>query len=459
MRSEVRSSPFIPAAVFPPSRDPGLIRALRFLRDNAIEGWPRAVYEQRAYQVPWKPPQILLSDPEAIGQVLLEREKDFPHGEMFARFLRPVWGDGLLTAEGAHWRWQRRAAAPAFRPKQVATLVPQMTRAAEATLDDWRAAGDGARIDVAAAMTETTLKVILETMLSGGRDFPDLPEARRQIAAFVERIGRMGVADFLPVPGWLRRSAEARGGPPAAYMRRVVGAMVARRRREGLGRGDLVDMLMTATDPESGQQMDDVVLRDNLIGFIGAGHETTSLTLSWALYLIANDPITEARLLDEIRVVAGDAPIGPEHIPQLGFTSQVIQETMRLYPAAAALMRTAATDTELAGYEVRRGTLVIIPVYALHRHRMYWDDPDAFIPDRFAPERATERHRFQYLPFGAGPRVCIGAAFAMTEAVAILATIVRAVHLTPDPGHRVRPILRVTLRPEGGLPMAVHFRS
>jgi cytochrome P450 len=205
--------------------------------------------------------------------------------------------------------------------------------------------------------------------------------------------------------------------------------------------------------------MSDEDLRDNLITFISAGHETTALTLTWALYLISQHPPTETRLVEEIASVAGNEPIGPQHIEHLTFTKHVVQEAMRLFPPVAILPRAAERDTMVGAVSVKAGTTLLIPIYALHRHRLLWSEPDAFDPDRFASEKTGSRHKFAYLPFGGGPRGCIGLNFAMIEAVAMLATFVRSAHFTHDPAHKIRPLMRITMRPQGGMPMQVTFRA
>jgi cytochrome P450 len=205
--------------------------------------------------------------------------------------------------------------------------------------------------------------------------------------------------------------------------------------------------------------MSDEDLRDNIITFISAGHETTALALTWALYLISNHRPTEERLLEEIGAVAGDAPIAAEHIERLTFTKQVVQEAMRLFPPVAILPRAAEVDTVIGDIRVKAGTTLLIPIYALHRHRTLWKDPDRFDPDRFGTENASARHRFAYLPFGGGPRICIGMSFAMIEATAMLATFIRGARFLHDPTHQIRPLVRITMRPQGGMPMQVTARE
>lgn len=453
---------FVPPRVTPPSAPLPFMRAIAALLDNPIEAWPQAVYEERYWRprslgVPgWR--YLYVLDPDAIRDVLLEKHDSFSKGVVFRRMLRPALGDAILTAEGAQWRWQRQAAAPAFRHDRLLSMTPSITRAAEATLARWRAGALGAYHDIAHDMVRATFDVILETMLSGGEGL-DVDQASREIGVYLETLGRPSIADLLGLPAWLRVASKPRGARALRYLQRAVGDVVKQRRAEGSTRIDLVSMLLHAVDPETGRQMSDDDLRDNIITFISAGHETTALALTWALYLVSNHRSTEERLLEEINAVAGDAPIGPEHIERLVYTKQVVQEAMRLFPPVAILPRAAERDTLIADMRVEAGTTLLIPIYALHRHRSLWTDPDTFDPNRFAPEKVGVRHRFAYLPFGGGPRICIGMSFAMIEATAMLATFVRGARFFHDPTHQIRPLVRITMRSEGGMPMRVTPRA
>lgn len=447
---------FTPPSVQPPARPLGLFRRLMTLADNPIEAWPKAVYEQPFYwsPAPYGPKILFVSQPAAIREILLDRVHDFGKGAIFLRFLKPALGEAMLTAEGAHWRWQRLAAAPAFRPEAVARLTPLMSAAAETMLARWRAAGVGAKIDVNADMVRVTFDIILATMLSGGEGI-DIEEASREITHYLETLGRPNVADILGLPPSFKKLTSQRGLQAATYLRNKVDVMVARRRREGEGRGDLVDLLMHAHDPETGRSMSDADLRDNLITFIGAGHETTALALTWSLYLLSQDAASAQRVRAEVAAVAQGAPITQAHVEQMAFTRQVILEALRLYPPVAALPRQANADTQLAGMAAPKNTIILMPIYAIHRHRLLWERPDVFDPDRFAPGLGLERQRYQFMPFGAGLRICIGMGFALNEAIAALATLMRGVDLVHDPAHRIRPLVRITMRPQGGMPMTI----
>jgi cytochrome P450 len=446
---------FIPPAIFPPKKPPGLIEAVRSIR-TSIDAWPAQVFEGGFYRSPYPGAPLVVSDPAMAAEILKDKAEDFPRGEIINRLFRPVWGRGVFVSEGDEWRWQRRAAAPAFRPAAMAGLVPFFRRAAERTLASW---AGGEVINLHDEARKLTVNALFDAVLSGGEDFPDKAEAGLQIDAFVAGIGRFQATDFLPMPNSWRASTERRGGKPAAYIRAHVGAMVARRRREGRGGGDLVDLLVSATDPETGRQMDDELLRDNLVGFIAAGHETSAYALSWALWLVASHPPTERRVLAEIEEVAGEAPIDASHVERLAFVKQVIQETMRLYPGAVIIARTAARNTSVGGHHVRRGEIVTIATYALHRRADIWSSPNVFDPDRFSPDKQTERAPFAYLPFGVGPRVCMGAAFAMTELITAFATLVREVKLMADPDRPIEIDLRLLgLVARGGMWMTAKRR-
>jgi cytochrome P450 len=222
---------------------------------------------------------------------------------------------------------------------------------------------------------------------------------------------------------------------------------------------DLIHRLIAARDPETGQSMNDEQLIDNLLTFYLAGHETTARALTWTLYLLALSPEWTAKLVEEIARVTGGADVAGEHIERLALTQQVLKESMRLYPPVPLMSRQAAADTTIDGRAIARGTSVLMPIYAIHRHAKRWSDADRFDPARFAPEREKAMSRYQYMPFGAGPRICIGMSFAMMEATAILATLLQHARFEPTEGLEPAPIARVTLVPKGGMPLKVALAS
>ncbi len=445
---------FEPPHIRPPERQLPYFRALHAMIDNPMEGWPRAVYEQMVYVPPRRDFRtVYICDPHLLRRVFVDDVANFSKSHISGRLLRPLLGRGLLTAEGDHWRWQRQAAAPAFQPRRIHGASPVIASATENMIERW-AAKDGGRLDMQTEMVRLTFDVILETMLGGAGEH-DVAEMSRNIAVYLHHLGTPGVTDLFGAPTWLRSVTAPRGVAAIRYLQNAVMAMVARR-RAAPPVGDLVDMLMSGRDPTTQRAMSDIELRDNILTFMTGGHETTALTLTWSLFLVASHPETQARIRAEVDGVCADRPIAAADASRLRFTRQVIEEAIRLYPPVPVLTRVCNAPCRLGAHDIAKGDIVVAPIYAMHRHRAHWDNPNAFDPDRFA-DRSVDR-RFVYMPFGGGPRICIGSAFAMMEATIVLASIVRACSLHRDPSAPVRPLLRITLRPEGGMPVDVSLR-
>jgi cytochrome P450 len=271
----------------------------------------------------------------------------------------------------------------------------------------------------------------------------------RALVAYGEAAGRMSFLDVLGAPDWVPRPARMRPDPSLVELKRHADARVAARRERGRdGAPDLLDLLLRAEGPGAADFSGPDV-RDNLLAFVLAGHETTALTLAWALYLLGTDEAAQARAREEARDVLGGRTAGAGDVAALPFLRAVLDETLRLYPPAAFLSREAGELDELAGARVLPGDTVSVPVYAVHRHHRLWERPDAFLPSRF--EGGTPVERYAYLPFGDGPRVCIGARFALQESLIILATLLARFRFRAVPGKAPVPTLLITLRPEGGV--------
>jgi len=443
------------ARIEPPDQPLPVFRRLRAIVDNPIKAWPRALYRDRIYRSRLLGRDIVyVMAPDLIRTVLLDDADSFEKGEVARRALGPALGDAILIADGSRWRWQRRAVAALFRQERIRDFLPDMIAAAERTRDRWQAMPPAAEIDVAHEMTQTTFDIILRTMLPGrGSIDPDLME--RSVTSYLEStswviaLAMVGAPRWTPFPGIYRRHRNRK------RLHAMLESLILEARRTPGHGNDLLTHLMTATDPETGRSMDPIDVRNNLLTFITAGHETTALALTWTFYLLSLHPEIEQRVKGEIAAVTGGGPVRPEHIEALGFTNQVIQEAMRLYPPAALIVRAARRDVVLDGEQIRAGSTVYIPVYAVHRHEKLWSDPDRFDPSRFEPEAAKARDRCSYLPFGAGPRICVGQGFAQMEAAAVLATLLRSFQLELRPGYTPEPRLRVTLRPATGMPMRI----
>lgn len=394
----------------------------------------------------------MLMDPEGLRHVLRDRVDDYPKSMVTKLILGPAIGRSLFVAEGEEWLWQRRAAAPVFTHRNVAALGPVMTHAAERAAERI-AAATGRAADVYAEMVTATFEVITDVTFSGGEGF-DRAATHRAIESYIGQTAKVSLLDILGAPPWVPRLHRLMGKTGVNEMKRVADQAIDRRRASGPKEvPDLADLLLAAEDPTTGRKMTTEELRDNLLTFIVAGHETTALALGWALYLCAFDPAVQQAARDEAQAVLGSRAATAADLPALPLTRAIVDETMRLYPPAAFLSRTAQVPDTLLGREVRPGDTIVLPIYALHRHHKLWQNPDAFDPARFASPKAIPR--FAYLPFGDGPRICIGASFALQEAVIILATLLARFRFTRIPGKDPKPVMILTLRPEGGVWLGV----
>jgi cytochrome P450 len=452
----VLDAPLYPPSVRPPPRPLPLHQFLYRYVHNPLSGLPQAVYEEpivvfnaRRNVIAW------VTSPALVEKVLVKSVEAFPRNPIERRVLFPTLGNGVLTAEGALWRWQRRVIAPLFRHGEILRYVPTMGRAAEDQLAAWRRDPAGTPRPVDRAMTDTTFAVITRTMLAGGE--PDQAASVRQAGGdYLENVSWEIVYALLRLPSWVPHPATWRMRRAARRIRASVREIIDRRGAQGGVAEDLLGRLLAARDPDTGAPMNTEQLVNNVLTLLVAGHETTAKALTWTLYLFARAPAWQEAVRQEITSVVGQAPIAGEHIEQLPLTQQVLKEAMRLYPPAPILTRLAAEDVELGGVSLKAGTTIVIPVFAIHRHRRLWDDPDRFDPQRFTAEREARRVRTQFMPFGAGPRTCIGMSFAMAEGTAILATLVRGARFEWDGRHLPEPVSRVTLRPKGGMPLLVH---
>ena len=427
---------FVPPAPYPGTTDLGMLKRLARAASSQIASLPRDVYEKSAWTPPLPGMPLFITAPDLIKTVLLDEAENFPHGDLFERIMRPAWGTGLLLATGDDWKLQRRAAAQAFRASGMADFVPVFASEAQKLVDLWAGRGFGT-VDLHEEMKRLTFNIIVETMLSGA-DQIDRDGFRHSVQSFFADIAKLRLS-------YVMRSDRYHGHRPSlpsshrpgiiAHMQKLV-----EQRRSTPPRGDMVDLLLAAEDPETGRPLSDVQLADNLLGFILAGYETTAAALTWTLYLIAANEPTEQALLDAFEVEPSNAPAGNL------LARQIISEALRLYPPAFLLTRVAARDTMIGGSKVKSGQRINIPIWAIHRSERFWPRPNVFDPARFAPDRPAPE-RYTYMPFGAGPRICIGAAFATTEIATVLQTILPQVKIRPPPRERVWPKTELALVP------------
>ena len=423
---------------------------------NPLTVLPRAVYEEDFVAFGAKSQRVWVTSPGLVKAVLLDERDKFRKITQI-RLLGPLLSKGILTSEGAEWKWQRQASAPMFRPQELAGFVPAFVRAADAALARWRASPPDAVHAIDDDMTRVTFDVIAATLLPSA-DEPFAVTVHRSVRA-LQRFGAWGILyASMGLPQWFPYPGMAANARAVKRLRSTVMAMVRARRGDSDPPDDLMRRLIAARDPETGRAMDDEQLVDNLLTFYLAGHDTTAKALTWTLYLLARSPEWTAQLEREIEEVTDGAAIRAEHVGKLLLVQSVIRESMRLYPPVPMMSRQAVADAHIDGHFIRAGTSVLLPIYAIHRHARRWEHPDEFDPGRFSPERETAVARYQYMPFGAGPRVCIGMPFAMIEATVILATLVRQARFALARVEEPMPVASVTLIPKGGMPLKVSLR-
>jgi cytochrome P450 len=448
------------AGLYPPTVKPSAralplsLHILKFVR-NPLRSLPRAVYEEAIVTYGRKRPLVAwVTGPELIEHILVKRTDVFVKTRLDKRVLRPLIGTGLLTADGEHWRWQRKLASPLFRPNDVMAYVPTIVAAAQEQLERWRAKGTTHVAPIDLDMTNTTFAVIARTILAG-IDEGEAAEIQRTGHAYIQPIMWAVASALMLTPEHWWHPGRRKMLNAAKEGRAVVQKLLDKRRAAGVSGDDLVARMLLARDPDTGAPMSDEQLVDNLGTFLLAGHETTARALSWTLYLLARSPEWQEKARAEIASLTGGKPITADDVGRLPVTQRILKESMRLYPPVPAMTRVNLEPANLDGIALPQPTLIVIPVFAVHRHRKLWDDPDRFDPDRFLPEREALHQRMQFMPFGVGPRVCIGASFAMTEAIAILATLLQGARVSWDGRHAPEPVSRVTLQPKGGMPLGI----
>jgi cytochrome P450 len=439
--------------------DPPARFSLRALRRNFVEAFPRSTYEQAVTRI--RGPlndTLMICDPDLIHEMLVQRPEVVGRDAITRRIFAPVLGDtSIFVSEGDDWRWKRRAVMPTFRHETLLSSVPVMAAMAARQVERWRGGRTDAPIDIAPSMLRTMFEIVVGTMLGAPADLDDREFGRAMTDAF-EAVPWQTILGLFAAPAWIPFPGQRCLRRARDYAYSEVGRIVAARRLSPTTRSDLLDVLVAARDPDTGRAMTDAELVTNLVTFISTGHEVSAQALTWTLWLIAKDQDTQGRILDETMAIAGTKPIEPGHIEALGFTQQVLKESMRLFPPAAILLRQAKGDMTLGNHRVRAGTHLHVPIFSLHRHVRLWDNPNRFDPDRFAPQQAKAHHRYAYMPFGAGPRVCVGASFSMIETTVVLASLVRAFRFRPVPGHKPTPIARISLRVKDGMPLFIEPR-
>lgn len=453
----------MPATSFEPAQPPRRATPLPIWRmftgeyaTNMLLGWDDPAFDDLyRYRRIVTLPYHVVADPDAIGRIFLDNVDNYPKPPLVLRMLSPVLRESLFTAHGADWKDQRRLMAPIFTPHAVAQFAPIFAQVARKAADRWANAN---RIDVSDEATRATFEVISRALFSGDAALGS-DEAGEHILAVLTALGeyRLGVIFGMP---WLDQSKVARRGRVSQrHLRRELKDFIRRRQGDPAPPQDFMGRLIEAFSAQHPPDRAAALILDNALLFFVAGHETTSNAVTWSLYCLGGEPSVQERAAHEAQAALAAGVSPAETVARLPYLRQVLEEAMRLYPSVPRIDRVALADDELCGHRIRKGDMVSVWPWQVHRHRQLWANPDRFDPENFSADAKARRHRFQYLPFGAGPRVCIGATFALNEGLLILAEWLARYRFRLDPEHVVEPAASVTLRPKGGLPMLIEPRE
>ena len=454
----MRSDTVRPAAPLPPRTKLGLLRFLLALRKNPITAFPEEAYNLPILDVGRFHPALLVNDPGEIEHILIGHAGQYGKSAQQRRRLTPALGAGLLTADGETWRATRRVTAPAFSPKAIALLFGDMADATNAMRQRWLERDEPARpLDISAEFQRLAYEIVSRTLFSGLLDESRL-QVHNSMAQFLDAMGRIDIARVLKPQNLLPGRVRRRAGAPLRTFRAHAEKLVTCRALDS-DAPDLLDRLLRTPLSDTGHPLAMSAVIDNVVTFLAAGHETTANALSWIIYLLAIHPGIAEDVVAEIRkALEGQAPATAD-FECLVLTRAVVKEAMRLYPPAPFIGREAQSEDRVAGRTVSPGTQVIIAPWVVHRHRRLWANPDSFRPQRFLGPAAQAIPRGAYIPFGLGPRTCIGEGFAVQEIMTVLALILPSFTFRMSEPDAVVPQARVTLRAAGGMRMIVRARS
>ncbi len=445
---------FIPPAPEPRTTPPSLLKMFWIVYHNPIELWGAHTYKDHYVYVRSGVggPLLVANDPGLIRHILLEQANSYKMARVRQLVLRPILRDGLLTAENPIWKRTRKAIAPVFTPKNIHSFAPAMLRTSHDFADRY---GDRKEsFDMAQDMTELTYDILAETLFSN-QIAGNSEEFAENIEHLFETVARVDPFDILQFPEWVPRYTRVKGRNILKFFRNIVEQTVELR-ASAIERGDDVpdDFLTLLLRIDGEHKLSRQEIEDNVITFIGAGHETTARALGWTIYLLARAPHERAKVEEEAKRVTAEYENPLDWIDKMPYTRAAFDEAMRLYPPAPNISREAIEDNEWNGIKITAGTQALVMPWTLHRHREYWDNPEAFMPSRFLPENREKIDKYQYLPFGAGSRVCIGSSFAIQEAIIALGVLLSRFRFdmaknAPEPW----PVQKLTTQPGGGLQM------
>lgn len=439
----------------PGPKNPVLLGHLPAFRRNPLTFLSRIVsdYPNLCYFRLGNQHLYFLNHPDLIREVLVTQQSAFRKSRILQRS-KILLGEGLLTSEGEYHLRQRRLVQPAFHRDRLAGYATSMSELATRTAGSW---SNGDLRDIHQEMARLTLAIVARTLFSADVDAD--AEAIGESMSAVLGLFQIALLPFSELMVKLPLPITRRFQAAKAQLDRIIYRIIEERRTSSIDTGDLLSMLILAQDEEAGTGgMTDRQVRDEALTLFLAGHETTANALTWAWYLLSQNPRAEAAFHHELDTVLGDRPPRFEDLPQLPYTRGVLAESMRLYPPAWAIGRMTLHDISLAGYTIPQNNIVLMSPFITHRDPRFWPDPLAFRPERFSPEKEADRPKFTYFPFGGGSRVCIGERFAWMEGVLALAAIGRQWKLRLHPEQTVEPVAQITLRPRYGMKMQIEYR-
>lgn len=450
-----------PAAEFVGSRAPGpkmvpVLGLIRAARRDPLEFFSRMAREHGSV-VRFDAglhPLHLLSSPEHISHVLVQHHSNYVKSAYYQK-VRPIFGAGMFVVNGEEWKRKREFAQPAFKRHKFDSLAEVMTDCTADMLDRWEGARDtGAALNVAAEMMQLSLRIVFRAFF--GTDFHGRMTGMTEALTVIMEEGERRIWALASPPTWLPIGRNRRLREALRVFDECVLELIELRRREG-ARGDDLLSLLVSQNMEAGEDaISDREMRDDLMTLIIAGHETTAMAVTWSWYLLSRHGFAASALREEAQRVLGERRPQAEDLRELAYAKQVVQEAMRLYPPFWTISRMALEDDEIDGYRMPAKSTVMLCPYVTHRDPGLWDNPEAFDPDRFSTARSAGRHRFAYFPFGGGPRICIGANFAMMEATFVVAMAAQRYRMRLVPGQDVAPQPMISLRPRSGLLMTLH---
>ena len=452
---------FIPPFPVRPSEPLPPYRLLQAAYRNLLEIWEEKAFEYRFFST-----RILMqtvhvcNSPATVKYALLTGNASFERKSPQMRHaLEPLLGDGLFISDGKTWRSRRPAIAAVVHQSKIDLFAPIMVETASEMVERWNKLRPGQPVDVLTEMAHLTSEIISRTIFGRHLGALRAGEIVEGFSDYQRAVGQLDFMSLLGLPDWLPRLQRLSVKRSARRILTVLEETIRESSAETAGEEpSLLRLLAAASLETTGQPLDANALRNEAATIFMAGHETTANSLAWTWYLLSQAPDVEARLHEEVDRVLQGGPPSLAVLPRLVYTRAIFEEALRLYPPVPILSRQAMRDEQIRNHQVKAGSLVLVAPWLLHRHKLFWEKPDHFVPERFLPENAAARDKFCYIPFAVGPRVCAGMAFALTEAVLCLAALAQRLALRLQPGTVVEPVARLTLRPRGGLPMTIHPR-